>query len=105
LTSVGAGSPSGAEEAGGAGVGEPSAPSASTLLTLRADFFFFFGLAALPSAALRSSSALGASPLASASETSPGTFLLPRLLVLLFVLFSFLSLSFWSDGLAISTIT
>jgi hypothetical protein len=69
---------------------------------------FFFRLLILRgpvAAGSMASSGLGASPLASASVTSPGTALLPRLPGLLLAFLSFFSLFFWSEGLAISTIT
>jgi len=60
-----------------------------------ADFFFFFlGLAASPDSGAAGDSTFGGSPFASASETSPGTALLPRLPGRLFAFFSFFSLSF-----------
>ena len=65
-------------------------------------FFFFLGLAASPVVGAPSALAASveASPLASASLTSPGTDLLPRRPVLFLRRFCFFSLSFSLLGLA-----
>ena len=70
------------------------------------DFFFFFLGFSAPSVAGAVSALSVVSPFASASVTSPGTDLGPRLPADLFlVFFGLCSLSFSSAGLAISTMT
>ena len=70
------------------------------------DFFFFFLGFSAPSVAGAASALSAVSPFASASVTSPGTDLGPRLPVgLLLVFLRLYSLSFSSAGLAISMMT
>ena len=75
----------------------------TTVHTLLFFFFFFLGFSA-PSVAGAASALSVVSPFASASVTSPGTDLGPRLPADLFLdLFGLRSLTFSSAGLAIST--
>ena len=72
---------------------------------LTVNFFFFLGLAASSVPGRAAASSALRSPFASASVTSPGTALAPRLPGRLLALLSLFSLSFCSAGLAISTMT